>query len=255
MLQYMKKIRFLLFLLIIPIGIFAQRSVLDREYIPNFFIGLEGGYSLNTYTGQYSTFEGTTECGTFKDGSGSGLLFGLRIEYMFSRRISLIGSILYEDRSGKFNKSSVAAPVFISDDKPPVDAVLEEALEAKLNYLSITPLLKFKLLRLGLDVVVGPSFNLLMSNKATQTENILSPSSLYFLGGSKSRTVIDGEIKSKNSLIIDAKAGLLFEIPVTDLFSIVPEVMATFPLMKVTSEYDWKISTIQFLICFRYGFE
>jgi hypothetical protein len=162
---------------------------------------------------------------------------------------------LYENRSGKFNKSTISFPV-PGINYEPVVAVFEGLVETKLNYLSITPLLKFKLFRFGLGFVAGPSFNLLMSSNVTQTENILSPDYLvHTYNKGQVETVYDGEIKSKNSLIIDAKAGLLFEIPVTDLFSIVPEVMATFPLMKVTSENDWKISTIQFLICFRYGFE
>lgn len=252
--KIMYKLRILLVLaLLFPLTSRGQISVLDREYFPDLYIGVMGGYGLNTYKGTFSTFENSTECGKFTDGDGSGVLFGIKAEYNLSRKFVLYASLVYEDRSGKFNTSSITAPVFIADDKPLATATLEQKLEVDLNYFSISPLIKYKPFDVDLGILLGPSINFVVKDGITHTENILSPQDLFFTNLSKTRTVVSGKITSKNSVLVDIKTGVSFGIPVNNDFKITPEIFYTFPLMKLTSDSDWKISGLQFVLCFSYG--
>ena len=252
--KIMPKLRlvFLLLVLLIPLTSRGQISVMDREYYPDLYIGVIGGYGLNTYKGTYTTFESTNECGKFTDGDGSGILFGVKAEYILSHRFNLYGSMVYEDRSGDFNASSQKAPVFMGDNLPLQTATLEQQLKVNLVYLSISPLIKYKPFDIDLGILLGPSFNFIIHDEITQTENIIAPQTLYYLNGSKSRQVISGKISSKNSLLIDLKAGISYGF-IVDEYKISPEIFYSLPMMKVTSDSDWKISGLQFLVSFSYG--
>jgi hypothetical protein len=253
----MPKLRlvFLLLVLLIPLTSRGQISVMDREYYPDLYIGVIGGYGLNTYKGTYLTFENTNECGKFTDGDGSGLLIGIKAEYKLSRRFNFYTSLVFEDRSGDFNSSSATAPVFITDDQPLQTATLEQKLKVKLNFMTLSPLIKYKPFEFDLGILLGPAVNFIMSDEITHTENITAPQELYYLNHTKSRTVLSGKIESKNSILLDLKAGISYGFQLEDDLKLSPEVFYTLPLMKVSSasDSDWKISGLQFLVSFSYG--
>lgn len=250
----MSKIKFLFLLIFIPLISRGQISVLDREYFPDMYLGIIGGYGLNTYKGTFSTYENKNECGKFTDGDGKGLLFGLKMEYNLTRRINLYLSFLYEDRGGDFNSSQISALVFIDDVNLVTDAILEQKLKSKINSFSINPMIKYKPFDFDFGLLIGPSINLITLDEITQTENILSPNELFFLKThSKSRTVLTEKIESKNSILLDIKGGIAYGIPINSYFKITPEVYYYYPLVKVSSTSDWKISGLQFFLSFTYA--
>lgn len=250
----MPKLRLFLLVLVLlfPLTSRGQISVLDREYFPDLYIGVMGGVGFNTYKGTFSTFENSNECGKFTDGKGSGFLLGAKAEYKLSHKFNLYGSIVYEDRSGDFNSSSITAPVFIADDKPLQTATLEQRLQVNLDYMAISPLIKYKPFEFDLGILFGPSFDFIIHNEMTHTENIIDPPGLYFLDGTKTRQVLSNKIPSKNSFLIDLKAGISYGIPVDD-FLLSPEIFYCLPLIKVTSDSNWKISGLQLFLSFSYG--
>ena len=252
--RHMPKLRLVIMLaLILPFISNAQISVLDREYFPDLYIGVLGGYGMDNYTGTFSTFEGSNECGKFTDGDGSGLLFGIKLEYKLSRRFDLYGSFVYEDRSGDFNSSSITAPVFVNDNLPPMNASLDQNLQVKINFFTFSPLIKYKPFDFDLGILFGPALDFIIKDEITHSENITAPAELYFLNKSKTRTVISGAIDSKNSLLLDLKTGLSLGIPLDENFKVTPEIFYTLPLMKVSSNGDWKISRLQMVLSFSYA--
>lgn len=254
MFKVMSKLRLWLLLFFIPLISRGQTSVLDREYFPDLYVGIIGGYSIHSYKGTLSTFENNNECGTFTDGDGKGVIFGLKMEYNLTRKINLLFSLLYEDKGGSFNSSIVTAPVFIDDNTLIKNASLEQKLESKINTFSLTPMIKFKPFDVDFGIIIGPSISFITSDEITHNENILSPSELYFLKTrSKSRTVLIEKIPSKSSVLLDIKTGLSYGLPINSYFKITPEVFYFYPLIKVSSNTDWKISGLQVFLSFSYA--
>jgi len=252
--KIMSKLRFWLLLFFIPLISRGQTSVLDREYFPDFYIGIIAGYSMHTYKGTISTYEKSNECGTFTDGDGKGLIFGLKMEYNLTRKLNLLFSLLYEDRGGNFNSSIVTAPVFVDDNTLVKNASLEEKLESKINTFSLNPMIKFKPFDVDFGIIFGPSISFITSDEITHNESILSPNELYFLKTrSKTRTVLTDKINSKSSMLLDLKTGLSYGIPINGYFKITPEIFYFYPLIKVSSNSDWKISGLQVFLSFSYA--
>jgi len=70
---------------------------------------------------------------------------------------------------------------------------------------------------------------------------------------SKSRTVLIEKIPSKSSVLLDIKTGLSYGLPINSYFKITPEVFYFYPLIKVSSSTDWKISGLQVFLSFSYA--
>jgi hypothetical protein len=250
--KLLKKSGYLLIFYFIPLILFSQKSVLDKEFFPSCYLGITGGYGLHTYQESYSVFEKGNPCGDFSDGDGKGIIVGITFEYLLSKKLSIVGDILYEDRSGSFKKTSLNYP-FLDNNNVKQYADLEQNLDITLNYLTIMPSVKYKLLSAGLGVTAGIGFNLLMSNSMTMNENILSPSNIVYIDGSRTKLIMDGDIQSVNSFTIDAKAGIFWDLTLSPHVMISPRVLFSYPVLKVTNDYDWKIQSLEFLLTLNYG--
>ena len=253
----MKKL-ILLFILLVPITTKAQISVMFREYSPDNldnFIGLTGGIGLVSYTGTFSFFS-KVDCEPYNFSAGTqvNVLFGLRAEYKISKQFYLYGSLLYEGRSAKFDPIDYSGFVFAGDSKPLEPLTLSQELEAKINVFSISPMIKYRPFNFDLGLVVGPSFAFIISDKINATESIVQPMELYYNNGEKKRVIHSGAIESKNTFLLDLKFGLSCGFMLTKRVKISPEIFYVLPLMNVTSDDDWKISSIQFLLSLSYAF-
>ena len=255
----MKKLAILLcFILLVPLTAKSQISVMDREYFPTSFIGLTAGIGLTSYSGSVSFYGNQVDCDPYTFDANSefqvNFLFGLRAEWKIAKQFDLYASLLYEDRSAKFDPFNYQGYVYVSDQKPLEPATLGQELDAKINILSITPMIKYRPFDFDFGILIGPSFALIISDELDSRESIIQPSELVFKPtGGKERTIYSGEIESKNSLLIDLKFGLSYGIMLAERIKLSPEVFYVLPLMNVTSEDDWKISSIQFLLSLSYG--
>ena len=252
----MKKI-ILLFIFLVPITAKAQLSVMDREYSMD-FIGLTGGIGLVSYNGTLSFFSDQVDCEPYNfsanSGSQANVLFGLRAEYKISKQFYLYGSLLYEDRSSKFDPINCPGFVYVDDSKPFEAANLNQELETKINVFSISPMIRYKPFNFDLGFVIGPSFALIISDELNAMESIIQPEELYYTNGEKKRVIHSGKIESKNTLLVDLKFGLSYGYMLTEQVKLSPEIFYVLPLTNITAEGDWKISSIQILLSLSYGF-
>jgi hypothetical protein len=226
---------------------------LDKEFIPSYYLGITGGYGLHTYQESYSVYEKGNPCGDFSEGDGKGIIGGITFEYLLSKQLSLVGDILYEDRSGSFKTSELNYP-FLDYNNIKQYADLEQSLDITLNYCSIIPSVKYKIFNFGFGFTAGAGFNFLIKNSLTMNETILSPSTITYIDGTRQKKIMDGEIVSVNSFTIDAKAGIFWDFKLSPRVMLTPRVLFSYPILKVTKDYDWKIQSLQFLLTLNYGF-
>jgi hypothetical protein len=266
----MKKIIILLsFILLVTFTAKSQISILDETQLPvikeketvslNHFIGLTGGGGLVSYTGSFLLFGNEVDCDPYNFKTNTefqkNLLFGLRTEWKISRHFGFYASLLYEDRSAKFDPLDKNEPVYLDDEKYREPARFNQQLDGKINIFSVSPMVKYKPFDFDIGILVGPSFAYIVLDELDAKESILEPEELAFTeNDGKERTIYSGKIESKNSFLLDLKFGLSCGFMITKKIKLSPEIFYVLPLTEASSEDDWKISFIQFLIGLSYGF-
>jgi hypothetical protein len=255
----MKKIIiFSCFILLVPFTAKSQKSVMD-EYAFDRFIGVTTGVGLVYYTGSFLLFGDEVDCELYHFQTNTefqtNFLFGLRGELKISKHFDIYVSLLYEDRSAKFDPLDYALYEYISDEKPFELTSFKQELDAKINIFSINPMMKYRPFDFDFGILVGPSFAYIVSDELDSKEWILEPADfIYKESGERERTIYSGKIAPKNSFLFDLKLGLNCGLMITKQIKLSPEVFYVYPLTKVSSEGDWKISSIQFLLSLSYRF-
>ena len=255
----MKKLAILLcFILLVPLVAKGQGSVMDENYFFNHFIGLTGGIGLISYNGSLSLFNEQVDCDSYnfyaKNEFQTNVLFGLRAEWRFSKRFDLYASLLYENRSAKFEPNNYTTSEELGQPELVIVSHLQE-LNAKINIFSITPMIKYRPFDFDFGILVGPSFAFMVSDELDSKESIIEPDWVYYNEiGERERTIYSGEIENKYSILTDLKFGITYGLMITERIKLSPEIFYVLPLMKVKPEVDWKISSLQFLVSLSYGF-
>jgi hypothetical protein len=254
----MKKIIILLsFILLVPFTAKGQVSVMDERYFLNRFIGLTVG--VGSYSGSISFYADQVDCEPYNFKTNNEfqtkLLFGLKTEWKISKHFDFYASLLYEDRSAKFAPRDFTEPVYVNDERAFELTSFSQRLDGKVNILGITPMIKYKPFKFDFGILVGPSFAYIVSDELDAKELILEPEESVFVEtGGKERTIYSGKIESKNSFLLDLKFGLSCGFMLTKNIKLSPEIFYVLPLTEASSEDDWKISSIQFLVSISYGF-
>ena len=253
----MKKVIILLsFILLLPFTAKSQVSVMDDVELPDRFIGLTGGVGLVSYTGSFLLFGNEVDCEPYNFKANTefwtkfqtNLLFGLRAEWKISKHFDFYTSLLYEDRSAKFAPSYHEQREYISNERPFELVNFKQELNAKINMLSITPMIKYRPFKFDFGILVGPSLAFIFLDELDGKESILAPADIvYTTTSQRERTIYLGKIEPKNYFLLDLKFGLSCGLMITKHIKFSPEVFYVYPLTKVSSEGDWKISSIQFL--------
>jgi hypothetical protein len=254
-----KVVKLLSFILLFTFTAKSQELVIDERYFFNNFVGITVGIGLTSYTGSVAFHADQVDCEPYRFDSKRGIetnsLFGLKAELKISRYFDFYASFFYEGRSADFAPQDYTEHVYVSDTKPFELASFRESLAANVSIFSITPMIKYKPFKFDLGFLVGPSFAFMISDELDAKESVTEPAELFFEdNGRRERTIYLGEIESKNSLLLDLKFGLGYGFMLTKQIKFSPEIFYILPLTKVSSEGDWKISSIHFLVSFSYGF-
>jgi hypothetical protein len=237
----------------------GQKSVMDESYILNRFIGVTAGVGLVSYTGSFLLFGDEVDCDPYNFKTNTefqtNFLFGLRAGWEISRHFDFCVSLLYKDRSAKFDPLDYAQPEYISDERPFELVNVKHDLNVKINMLSISPMIKYRPFYFDFGILVGTSFAFLILDELDSKKWITQPADVvYKKTGESQRSIYFGEIESKNSLMVDLKFGLSCGFIFEEQIKLSPEVFYVYPLTKVCSEDNWKISSIQFLVNLLYEF-
>lgn len=209
-------------------------------------IGVFGGPTFNTHTGQFTVSENGVVCCVFDGGSGVGIVAGAKAFIPLGDAFAISPRISFEDRSGKYVQETEAFS-FLGANNQTETLRFHDELEMNLPGVTVDALATYTFTSFGLYAALGPSAGILVGKDFTKTETIPGPSGVTFLDdGSVSKTINSGEIATANTLQFGARGGLGANIPISGgAITLNPEVLYTFPLTKVSSVDEVKVSGLQ----------
>ena len=206
--------------------------------------GPYGGIDANMHKGTFSTTEGGLPCCTFDNGSGIGLVAGLKAFIPLSDNFDISPRLLYENRGGKFTGALQSYPIRGQNNAVEI-ATLENTLDIALHTMTLDLFASYTFTSFGLYVAAGPSASLLLGKNFSQTERIVAPPGVTYLGGATSKEVFSGDFGITNSALFALRGGLGAIFPVSASIRLNPEVLYSFPLNKLSKDGDWKVSSVQ----------
>jgi hypothetical protein len=174
-----------------------------------------------------------------ESGSGFGMVFGGYTDMSFSPSIGLIaGLAFYDNRSGSTSSTGTeqvqgVGPVNFTQDY-----------DASLAYFQIESLFKLAIPRSGFYFIMGPVIGFNISSEGESTTTITTPGITFQDGSTKQTakaTIKDTQVR------FELKAGAGYDIPISRLITLAPNLTFGYGLTNVQKDVKWKILTIQLM--------
>jgi|GEM_PF-1090700 len=209
-------------------------------------VGLFGGPTFNSHTGQFTVTENGIVCCVFDGGSGIGIVGGAKAFIPFGDAFGVSPRISYEDRSGTYTQETEAFS-FLGANNQVETLRFHDELGMNLPSVTIDALATYTFTSFGLYAALGPSAGILVGKDYTKTETIPGPNGVTFKNsGGTSVTINSGNLGTANTLQLGARGGLGAAFPIAGgAVTLNPEVLYTFPLTKVSSVDEVKVSGLQ----------
>lgn len=210
----MKKLLFIALILFFNAEVFSQFKMA---------VGPEMGFNLNLHGG------GDIDEG----GSGFGFLLSGRVDMSFNRTQSLglqTGFAFYDSRGGSSETTSMQQ-----------NAAMNVENDVSISYFQIYSLFKYRL-PMGMYFLFGPQIGFDLSAELEQTYNITTPG-YYFQGGSQTQKS-KSTMKNTNARF-ELKMGGGFDIQLSDLITLSPQLTFGFGLTDVIEDVDYSIHSFQ----------
>ncbi len=201
-------------------------------------VGVFGAFQLVQHTnGTGVGIIGLPSCGTFTDGSGTGVAFGALYQY------PLISGLAFQVRgSYSIMGGSLSSREIIGNGVEGgrvVNAEVEHTLDPKIAISSLEPMLVIGPFGFPLAINLGLQAGSLISKTAEQKETLLAPLTATFTNGSAVRNAGSGDFDAA-SFYVASITGLSYDIPVGTNFLVTPEVAYHFNLSNAGSDAKWR---------------
>ena len=210
-------------------------------------VGAYFNYNMNQYSSNFSTLTGIPFCNReFTSGSGSGIAGGLFYEYPFTKKLSIIARLGFNQLNGSFASDDFTTVNPTGDN--PVQAKFEYQLDAYLSAIEFSPIISYKFYHLAGDLSfnIGPNLSFLMGKTFDQREKIVEPAGVPFNDGNFVRNEQNGvDIPNANALQYGALLGLSWELPMGSGLKITPEIYYAMNFSKV-ADVDWSVNQLRF---------
>lgn len=220
-------------------------------------IGVKGGYLHVMNTSSISIIPGSSDCGTFRDGTSAGLFAGLTGEYaLLGDVLEATGAIVYSLRPATLvEPSNDNFEVLDPATNTYVPLQREHTFTSSLGYIVVELGLRSRPLA-NVPVYIRASFdagNAIVDGTYTQTERIVSPESVLFPNDRKTRSTGSGEIVGLGTAygVGGFVGGVL---PIGTNLELCPEVGYRLGLNSLISTDTWNQSMISGGIQIRYRF-
>ncbi len=221
-----------------------EQGVDERERAVR--VGLGAWGTMNLHRGDFTSYDGVLECGTFDEATTLGWSVGYLFEFPLSSVFSLSPRIHYWKADGDFTTPNGVPTRIAVDDETVVPLETEHTLETALDYVSLDILAKLKIAG-PLYLAVGPSIGYAARAAYEQEERIISPQGVTFLNGSDARNIIagnfdeQGTLNTSRNLRLAAVAALGADIDLSDRMILSPEAGINWGLTDVLSSFPWKV--------------
>jgi hypothetical protein len=219
----------------------AQMEPLASE---KFAIHPKVGFAFHSYSASFKSFQGTTDCGLFEKGSGSGVTGFVFGELPLTSSTYLGLGIGYIDRSGKLTVPGNFSS-FDPATKTTTTISTENALHATLGYLEVQPEFRAVILPNFLNgplrAVGALRVSIPTSGSFIQDETIISPANAVFVDkNAQIRQVAAGQIATK-STGFGLSAGLenMLKIGANTFFT--QQVLVDYNFSNIVSDATWKL--------------
>lgn len=187
------------------------------------------GMNLNLHTGSDLK----------ESGSGFGMVFGGYTDMSFTPTIGLIaGLAFYDNRSGSTSETGTEQVQGVG----PVNFTVDR--DASLAYFQIESLFKLTIPRSGFYFIMGPVIGFNISSEGESTTTITTPGITFQDGSTKQTakaTIKDTQVR------FELKAGAGYDIPISRLITLAPNLTFGYGLTNVQKDVKWKILTIQLM--------
>lgn len=239
----------------LPATLCAQSTPADQRL----HIGFIGAGTLNMHTGNFTTYDGILECGTFDKTTTLGWQAGNILDVPLSPWFALSTRLYYHKANGDFTTPNPVQPNVSLDDGTLVRLTTEHTLATALDYVMLDAIGKWRALP-PLYIGIGPSVGLATRAAYEQEETIISPRGMKFANGENTRNIIagnfdeQGTLNTQRNLRLAATGVVGADITISDNFVLNPEVGYTFGFTNVLSTFDWKVNVVRAGIALKYSF-
>jgi outer membrane protein OmpA-like peptidoglycan-associated protein len=230
-------------------GIFGKES---------FAIHPKGGLLYNYYTSNYSSFQGTVDCGLFTFGKGYGWNGSLVIEKDFSGDFQLGLGVGYFVRNGASTLDNTYQARDQNTGRTTL-VTLQNKMDAKLSYLEISPEIRFilmdKFINGPIRFMSGFRVGIPIQKEFDQTESIVSPANATFVNSGGERTTVremaKGTINSTTTQF-GLSAGLENMLKIGNHNFFTQQLVFDYNFNNIVSDAEWKTFAVRLDLGFRF---
>lgn len=222
-------------------------------------VGVVGAGALNIHQGNFSTYDGILECGTFDDATTLGWQAGNIVDVPLSASVALSMRLYYHKANGDFTTPNPESPFVALDDGTLVRLQTEHTLATALDYVSLDVLGKWRVLG-AFYIGAGPTVALSSRAAYEQTETILGPNGMRFANGQTTRKIIAGNFdeqgtqNTQRNLRIAATGVLGADIALSHALVLNPEVGYSYSFTDVLSDVEWNVNVLRAGVALKYAF-
>ncbi|MES2766584.1 MAG: OmpA family protein [Bacteroidota bacterium] len=239
----------------------AQEFPIQESRIPEYYIGVLGGYSYIQNQTTLAIIPGASDCGTFKNGTANGYFAGISADYVlfpdlyFPEFLQASGRILFSARPVELQTTNNNNfQVFNAETDQYEPLVRDHNYSGALKYVLFDLGLRIQPLS-WLPVYTRFAFdagNPIAGTNYEQYEQIASPNFALYSDDTKRRITGSGEIDGAGTAY-GAIAALGAEFPFQNDLFINGEISYRKGLNSVIATDDWRTNMIQASVGIRYG--
>jgi len=200
--------------------------------------GLFGAFQLVQHDiGTSVGIVGLPSCGSFTNGSGTGVAFGALYQIPLASHVALQLRGTYSVMGGSISSREVIGNGV--ENNRVVDAEVEYTLDPTIGITSLEPMIVWAPFDIPLSINVGVQAGSVISKTAEQLETLLTPRTATFVGGSATRNPGSGDFDA-SGFYMASITGASYDIPVATNLVVAPEVAYHFNVSNAGSSAAWR---------------
>ncbi len=245
----MRKILLLVVLLVLTSNFLFAEIYLDSAYSNRFGVGAIFLGGLNYHTANFKGIDFPNIpscCPRYENGSGLYYFGGIGVNVAISERLGLQFLGGYQNLSATLKEKE--PEYFSTTDQGGVWGEFEHSVKSTLNTVNTSLLFTYKITP-RMNVLLGPSFDILIQKEYEQKEEIVSPSYGFFKEGNqftRVRNRSEGKIPNVVALLFGARIGANYYFPLNSTYSmfLVPQVFFHYGISEIAKNHEWKAHSL-----------
>ncbi len=237
---------------------FLSSYLFSQKVQSGLFFSAGVGTNLNFHSAEFKSIpSGEACCQGFTNGFGLGENLFAGIEYkfpkkMFGREIGVRLNLAYSNLSADLTREEFIGNIITGNNH--TQGISEHIVESIISMIMIEPqFIIFPLQEIPISTFAGFQFGIPLSMNYMQEERLISPDFGTYENGLTVRNHSDGEIPLPTSLYFALSIGARYELYKFGNFSILPELKFNLGLTNLTTNLDWKPSSLTLSAVLQYN--